>query len=68
MKFYLFTFHNFIHYPVLIHNSEGPHVPPDDGTGRLKHVRAIAGWNINNINKIGAFVGLFYMSLATFLC
>jgi hypothetical protein len=30
--------------------------------GGPKHVAAIDGLNINNINKIGAFVGLFYTS------
>jgi hypothetical protein len=29
---------------------------PDDGTQRPKHVEAIDGWKINNINKIGASV------------
>jgi hypothetical protein len=37
-------------YPVLIRNSEGGYVLPDDGTWRPKHVGAIEGWKIN-INK-----------------
>jgi hypothetical protein len=47
--------------PVLIRISEGAYVLPDDDTRRPKHVGAIDGWQINIINKIGAFVGLFYM-------
>jgi hypothetical protein len=36
-------------------------VLPDDGTWKPKHVGAIYKLKINNINKIGAFVGLFYI-------
>jgi hypothetical protein len=48
-------------HPVLLRNSEGAYVLPDDGTWRPKHVAPIDGWKINNINKIGAFAGSFYM-------
>jgi hypothetical protein len=47
--------------PVLLCNSEGVHLLPDDGTWRPKHVGAIDGWKINNISKIGEFVGLSYI-------
>jgi hypothetical protein len=61
LSIYILEFYQLHPTTYKLRNSEGAYVLHDDGTWRPKHVGAIDGRKINNINKIGAFVGLFYI-------